>query len=293
MAVIDAFRVVIDAFSDGWTALRENPVLLVAGFLFVIVGHLTDVGDLVDAPAAATLAGLAWLVAFPFVAAGLVGMTLEAVRDSRTSLRGFIAAGREYYRRMLVGTILFVAVVLLALFATFPLSVVGFLALFGLGSVGPAVAFPVAVALLGLTLLLVLGVVLFLQFFGTAIVVEDESAAGSLRRSAGLVRASLGSVLGFTVVWMAATNLLVPDLLLLDAVEAYGLAGYVSVDPGLLQVAVGTVGVAVATVATTYLYTVQTAYYLRLVERTAARPGNGASVSAPAQDRRNAYPGSP
>lgn len=293
MAVIDAFRVVIDAFSDGWTALRENPVLLVAGFLFVIVGHLTDVGDLVDAPAAATLAGLAWLVAFPFVAAGLVGMTLEAVRDSRTSLRGFVAAGREYYRRMLVGTVLFVAVVLLALFVTFPLTVVGFLALFGLGSVGPAAAFPVAVALLGLTLLLVLGVVLFLQFFGTAIVVEDESAAGSLRRSAGLVRANLGSVLGFTVVWMAATNLLVPDLLLLEAVGEYSLAAYVPVDAELLRVAVGVVGVAVATVATTYLYTVQTAYYLRLVDRTDGRPGNGASASAPAHDRRNAYPGSP
>lgn len=284
---------VIAAFRDGWTALRRNPVLLVAGFLFVAAGHLTDVGDLVDSTPVATVAGLAWLVTFPFVAAGLVGMTLEAVRDSRTSLRGFVAAGRTYYGRMLGGTVLFVAVVFVALFATFPLSIVSFLAMVGLGPVGPEVIYAVAAGLIVLTLLFVLAVVFFLQFFGTAIVVEDESAAGSLRRSAGLVRANLASVLGFSVVWMAATNLLVPDLLLLDVVEAYGLAGYVSVDPGLLQVAVVTVGVAVATVVTTYLYTVQTAYYLRLVGRTDGRPRNGTSAPSPARDRRNAYPGSP
>lgn len=163
---------VVSAFEDGWTALCRNPVLLVAGFLFVTGGYLTDVGDLVDSTAVATLATVAWFVSFPFVAGRFLGMTLEAVRDSGTSLRRFVAAGRTHYRPLLVGTVLFVVAVLVALAATFPLAVVGFLALVGIGSLGPNVAFPVAAGLMVFTLLFVLGVVFFLQFYGTAIVVD-------------------------------------------------------------------------------------------------------------------------
>jgi hypothetical protein len=277
---------VIAAFRDGWTALRENPVLLVAGFAFAVVSHVGDAGDLVGPPVLASAAGLVGFLLTPFVVGGLLGMGLEALEAPPTSLRRFVAAGRSYYVPFLVGIVVFVVAIFVAISATFPLTAIGFLGFAWLeGSVtqGGELSFWIAAAFVAVTVLAVLAVVFFLQFFGAAIVVEDEDGVGSLRRSAGVVRANLGSVLAFSVLWLAATNLLIPEFLLVDVVSEYELATYVPVEGALLEVAILPVGLALATVFSAYLYTVQTAYYCRLVGRTAALDGDrpAGSVAGP------------
>lgn len=278
---------VIPALRDGWTALRENPVLLVAGFAFAAVSHLADVGEQFGPPVAEFVVGPVAFLATPFVIGGLLGMALEALEDTETSLRRFVAAGRTYYVRVLVGTVLFVAAIFVAVSATFPLTGAGFLGLYAAGGIGAEPSVWVAAGFLAVTLLGVLVTVFFLQFFGAAIVVEDEDGVGALGRSARVVRANLASVVGFSVLWIAATNLLIPDVLLLEVVTEYELVRYVPVGDDLLRAAALPVGLAVATLVFTYLYVVQTAYYCRLVGRLPSRDsagtgdaGTGASAGA-------------
>lgn len=271
----------IGACKDGWTALRHSPGLVVAGLLVAAVGQFSTVGEVVDSPVVSGLTGVGYFLAFPFVLGGTVGMALAAVRGADASLAEFVRAGRANYARMLVALFLFVVILLVAVMGTFSFGFVALVALVVLGPVGQDAAFGTGVFLfagsVALTLVGLALVVLFLQFFGPAIVVEDEGALASLSRSATVVRANLGSAAVFTVLFVGTNTLLAPDelvgLVLPDATLATPLAD--APDPVVL--ATLPVLLVVAAVGFAYLYTVQTAFYVRLVEGTAGDDGGRAA----------------
>jgi cytochrome b561 len=258
--------VLVSAFEDGYVALRANPILFVAGLLLGVGSQLQTVDHLIDSPFASAGASLAWLLVFPFVLGGFVDTARAAIEGSEPSLARFVTAARTHYLRLLLGTVLFVLLV----FGT----AVGFgfvVFVFGIGSmalasVNETAAFAAGVVSLLVWLLSVLVVVMFVQFYDVAIVVDGLSATDSFRRSVALVRSNLGSVAGFSLVWVVLSNaFLVPEYLLqLTAADA-GPPGVPSIDPGIPVAVLLPIGVVLSAVGFAYFYTVYTAYYLRLV----------------------------
>lgn len=194
------------------TAIRRTPSTLVRNpvlFAPVLALTLLQVPQLLlqsSAPLLASLVSLAasalYLVAVPFVQAGLIGMADEAL-DGRTSLSTFVAAGTEHFVSVfVVSLILFVVNVVLGAVA-FVAGVVGVVSLYpggAPGTGGPNTALLVAVGLVVLAVVLAYLVVAFLiQFYGQAIVVDDYGAIDSIKHSAGVVRRNVVSVLGYSL----------------------------------------------------------------------------------------------
>lgn len=258
---------VIAAFRDGWTALRDNPSLLAAGFVYAVASRLVTVSELTESIAIDVAAPLGWFLLFPFVLAGLIGMAVAALRET-ASFDQFLRAGRTYYLRMLGATLLLAVLVLGFVMVV---SFAGFVA--GAGAVGLAslsgeAAFWVGVGFVGAAVVLTALLLLFLQFYDAAIVVDDQGAVGALRRSAGLVRRNLANVIVFSICWSVIMNAAVfPELLTGASVNDVTLLERlgVGVDPAVAQLIAVPLTVAIGTVAFAYLYTVHTAYYLRLL----------------------------
>ena len=203
----------ISSLSTGFDALRRNPVLFAAAFLVALVGSFSYVGQALG-PIAATVLGLVSflvsIVVTPFLSAGFVGMAEEAL-GGHTSLGTFVDEGRANYVSMLGAYLLFIAVMIAVSIAfAVVLVLIAVVGGFALGMGGAAGAG--AVGGLGLSLGIIvlvfaflLGIFLlayFLQFYDAAVVVSDEGAVGSLRRSASFVRHNLLSTLGFMAVYV-------------------------------------------------------------------------------------------
>lgn len=254
---------VIAAFRDGWTALLENRTLFVAGLVYALGSQLVMVGELIDSVAVAVGATLAWLLLFPFVLGGLIGTALAAVRGTETSFDLFLSAGRRHYVRMLLATILFALLVIGFVIVTMIPSFVAGIGVAGLFTLGESVALGAFVLLsVGYVLLVVL-FIMFLQFYDAAIVVEQESITSAFSRSVGLVRRNLLSVIGYSILWSVLLNLLlVPEYLLQATIdEASSLP---AIDPTIAQLVLIPAVIVLGTFAFAYLYTVHTAYYVRL-----------------------------
>lgn len=265
--------VTVSAFEDGFAALRTNPFLLVAGLLVGAGSQLQYVGHLVDSPALSAGVSVAWLVGFPFALGGFIGTARAALEGADASLARFLAAGRTNYVRLLVGTVLFA---LLVLGTAVGLGFLGFVLAAGvvaLAAVSEVAALVAAVGSVVVWLLCVLGVVLFVQFYDAAIVVDDAGVTDSFRTSAALVRSNLASVVGFSAVWFVLLNAVrLPEYLLELTLVEVGLGGAASPDPGApLSVLLG-LGVALSAAGFAYLYTVYTAYYIRLADAAPADP---------------------
>ncbi|MFP8954519.1 hypothetical protein ACLI4Z_16350 [Natrialbaceae archaeon A-arb3/5] len=258
------------AFGDGWTALRNNPVLLAAGFALALVGQLSTIGELSDSVAVDTLASVGFFLAFPFVMGGFLGIALEAVRESDPSFGTFLRAGRTYYVRMLLATILFGLIAIAVMFGTFPLAIVGGGAwVFGIDALGESAALALAILFVGSYLLVLLVVLMFVQFYDTAIVVEDNGATSSLSRSIRVVRSNLRSVLAFSFLWLVLLNtVLMPEVLFGSVRSDAVIAQLLPVDIGFDPLFVVPISVAVTTVVGAYLYTVYTAFYVRIAADT-------------------------
>ncbi|WP_049924405.1 DUF7847 domain-containing protein [Halopiger djelfimassiliensis] len=272
---------VLAAFKDGWTALRTNPVLLVAGFFVATVSQFQTVGDLTDSAVVDGITSLGYFLAFPFVIGGFIGMALEAVRGSETSFGRFLRAGRQYYLRMLVATVLFAGIAIAAVFGLSPVVTAGGVVwVFGLERLGESIAFGIVVLSFGLYVLSLLFFLMFVQFYDTAIVVEDTDATESLSRSVDVVRSHLRSVLPFSLLWIFFTNtLMMPEALFWTSQTGLVPQEILSAVPDVDPLFAVPVSIAVVTVTGTYLYTTYTAFYLRLVPEISI-PADGPASDA-------------
>lgn len=134
-------------------------------------------------------------------------MANEAL-DGTTSFQTFVEAGKRYYLSMLAAYLLMLGGMIVVGIAASLISFVAVL-IIGVLSGGPFGASDplfIGMFLIGTSVfLLVLFVPLFfVQFYGQAIVVDDQSAVDGLKRSVGLVRQNLVSVFGYSVLVFGA-----------------------------------------------------------------------------------------
>ncbi|GAA0203771.1 DUF7847 domain-containing protein [Halobaculum roseum] len=258
--------VTVSAFKDGLTALRANPILLVAGLLVGGGSQLQYVDRLVESPLLSAGVSLAWLIVFPFVLGGFIGTARAAIDGTNASLTHFFTAARTHYLRLLLATVLFV---LLFLGTAIALGVITFILGIGtmaIAAINEMAAFVASVGSLLLWLVSILVVIMFVQFYDTAIVIENESVTDAFRRSIGLVRSNLKSVAGFSVVWVGLLNVFyIPEYLLEWTMMDTGSAEILPIDLGLPIAVLLPVGIAFSAVGFAYFYTVYTAYYMRLI----------------------------
>ncbi len=258
--------VTVSAFKDGFTALRTNPILIVAGLLFGVGSQLQYVNRLIESPVLSTGLSLAWLLVFPFVLGGFIGTARAAIDGTSASLTEFFAAARTHYFPLLFGTVLFL---LLVVGVAVGLGTIGFV--LGVGSIALAAidemaAFAAGVVSILIWVLSILVVIMFVQFYDTAIVIENESVTGSFRRSIGLVRSNLKSVAGFSLAWIILLNVFfTPEYVLRLALTDAGPPAVVPSDLGIPIAVLIPIVIGLYAVGFAYLYTVYTAYYLRLI----------------------------
>lgn len=263
--VVDTM-VLVSAFNDGFAALRANPVLFAAGLLVGAGSQLQYVDQFIESPLLSAGASLAWVIGFPFVLGGFIGTARAALEGMDTSLSRFVTTARTHYLRLVLATVVFVVIVLGTVIG---LGVVGFvlgIGVMALGAVHETAAFAAGVGLTLVWLALILAVIVFVQFYDAAIVVEDQSVTDSFRRSIALVRSNFKSVVGFSLMWTLLLNVfLIPEYLIQLTVTDAGPADVLPVDPGVPIAVLLPVGIVLSAVGFAYLYTVYTAYYLRLI----------------------------
>ncbi|SDR01760.1 DUF7847 domain-containing protein [Natronobacterium texcoconense] len=254
---------VIAAFKDGWTALLENPILLAAGFVYAVGSQLVTVGELTGSLAVSVVASVAWFLLFPFVLGGLIGAALEAVRGAETSFGRFLGTGRQYYLRLLLATVLFAVLVFGFVIVTMIPSFVAGFGVVGLAGIDETAAIGAGILLFVGYVLLVAFFIMFIQFYDAAIVVDEESTLAAFSRSVGLVRRNLLSVIGYSILWAVLLNLLlVPEYLLQATIDEAPFLP--AIDPTVAQLLLIPAGIVLGTFAFAYLYTVHTAYYVRI-----------------------------
>lgn len=191
----------LNALQQSPRALLRNPVLvlpvLIIG-LFQLPQLLLQATDPLLASLVSLGISLVFILVMPFFQGGIIGMADEAL-DGRTRLQSFVANGKANYVRILVAYVLLLVIGFVLFIVSFVISMaLGFLLLphltisgFAIGVVG--LVFVIAY----LPMLLV---VFFIQFYGQAIVLDDQGSMDGIRRSAGLVRRNLLSTLGYSVI---------------------------------------------------------------------------------------------
>lgn len=265
--------VTVSAFKDGFTALRANPILLVAGLLVGAGSQLQYVDHLIESPLLSAGASLAWLIIFPFVLGGFIATARAAIDGTDASFTGFVTAARTHYSRLLFASVLFV---LLVFGTAIGLGLIGFVLGIGsmaLGAINEMAAFVAGVISLLIWLMSILVVIMFVQFYDAAIVIENEGVTDAFRRSIGLVRSNLRSVAGFSLVWVVLLNVFyIPEYLHQVTMTDAGPADVLPIDLGIPVAVLLPVGIVLSAVGFAYLYTVYTAYYMRLIAISPAAP---------------------
>ncbi|ELZ61346.1 MULTISPECIES: hypothetical protein [unclassified Haloferax] len=265
--------VTASAFKDGVSALRANPVLLIAGLLVGAGSQLQYVDHLIESPYLSVSVSLAWLIVFPFVIGGFIGTARAAIDGTDPSLTHFFTVARTHYLRLLLATVVFV---LLVFGTAIGFGLIGFI--LGIGSMAltaihEMAAFAAGVISLLVWLVSILGVIMFVQFYDTAIVIENASVTAAFRRSAGLVRSNLKSVTGFSVTWLVLLNVFfIPEYLVQLTMADAGPADALPIEFGIPIAVLLPIGIALSAVGFAYFYTVYTAYYLRLIAASTETP---------------------
>lgn len=182
-------------------AMARNPVLVIP----VLVIGLFQLPQLLlqaSNPLLASLASLGisalFILVMPFFQAGIIGMADEAL-EGRTRLRSFIEDGKAHYVTVLVAYVLLLVAGFLFFVVSFIISfVIGLLVLPSLEPSGFAVG---AVGLLFVISYLPMFLFMFfVQFYGQAIVLDNESSMDGIERSFWLVRRNLLSTSGYTII---------------------------------------------------------------------------------------------
>ncbi|MCH7660923.1 MAG: hypothetical protein IH933_10205 [Euryarchaeota archaeon] len=254
----------INSLSTAVTTLRENPVILVGGLFFAIFGELS-----VFAQFAGPFAGLGltvfWILLWPFVLAGFIGL-VHAGLDGETSVGRFFSTGRSNYLSMLGATVAF-----FVLFGTIVAGAVIFAAIaaVGAGGTGLAIVTGAVIVFLPAAVLYV-----FLQFYDTGVVISDTGAIGAFSHSAGLVRRNFLSVIGYSILfWLLSFAPRLPDMALFflavefpDPEAGQGSAMVVSEPLFVLSVVLG---LTLGTLAIALAWTYHVVYYRSILPEPA------------------------
>lgn len=274
--------VIRSAFKDGFTALRANPILLVAGLLVGGGSQLQYVGQLTDSPVLSAGVSLSWLVVFPFVLGGFIGTAQAAIEGTDPSLTRFFTAARTHYFALLFATVVFL---LLVLGTAIGLGLIGFvlgIVPIALAAINRTAGLVAGIGSIVIWLVSILAVILFVQFYDTAIVLEDQSVTDAFRRSIALVRSNIKSVAGFSLVWLVLVNaFLVPEYLLRVTLTDAKPVEVLPIDLGIPIAVLLPIGITLSAVGFAYFYTVYTAYYLRL---SAVSPAVTEATKTPIND---------
>lgn len=257
----------LQALRPAASSIVRNPILIVITAVFGL-SQLPSLLVPTGQPILASLVSLgttgALVFVLPFLQGGLLGMASEAL-TGRTSLGTLIAAGKANYVSLLLVYFVLLAINLVFGFFVF---VGAFIGVIG-GSAASAGSSPagtglvtgdatvlavVALIALGVGLLYLL-VTLFVQFYAHAIVLDDRDIVAGFRRSIGLVRSNVLSVVGYTVILGVGSTLLgtvAAGASLLFGPQAQGPGGspfadFVSVEPTVTVVAVAAVAYLVLT----------------------------------------------
>ena len=267
----------IRSVSTALRTIRDHPILLAGGLAFAALGEL-------GGPVVGTGLSIAFLLVWPFVIGGMIGM-IDAGLDGETGFDRFLVEARSNYLSMLGALVLFVltiGVVYVGMVVlTIVVGLVGGIALFSLGDGDALGAGLLLIGLFLASLLVVFLVFVFLQFFYAAVAVSDAGAIGSLSKSAGLVRANFLSVLGYSVIFFLLTFVpWIPDTVLfflaVELPDAEAGSGYAVVSEPLLALSVG-LGLLLGTLAATFAWTYHVTFYRSTVDK-----GDGGSTGFPA-----------
>lgn len=186
-------------------ALRRNPVLFIP-VVFVMLLLVPQLALRSTSPGLANLfallVSLAFIFLLPFIQGGLTGMANEAL-NANTSLVTFFEEGKRNYASLFA---VFLGIVTLNIIVGFVMLFVGiFVVLVNYpggapGSTGDTGTLIVALLItLAVTALGFLVLIMFTQFYTQAIVIDDQQAFESIKRSIALVRGNLISVVGYSV----------------------------------------------------------------------------------------------
>jgi hypothetical protein len=184
-------------------AVTRNPILIVATVLLGVIQLpqlFVQSADSVAIVIASGLLSLLFLVLYPFLFGGIIGMGNEAV-EGKTSLGTFVSAGKANYVSLLgaffillgIGVVYVIGMLIVGAVGGFAVVSAGGDALGGAAFLGLA-----AVVLVAFLLYFVL--LFFIQFFGQAIVLDGVGAVDGFRRSIGAVRGHKLSTLGYSLV---------------------------------------------------------------------------------------------
>ncbi|MFC7185587.1 hypothetical protein [Halorubrum yunnanense] len=193
--------------------IARNPVLLLVTALY----GLAQAPSFFVPPTQPILSAIVSLATFgvvvlalPFVQGGLLGMASEAVAG-RTRLGTLVAEGTDNYLALLLAYFVLLAINLAFGFVAFVgglVVVVGGAASMPTGAPGAGID-PTLLGLLAVVggglLLAYLLVTFLVQFYAHAIVLDDAELVDGFRRSVGLVRSNLLSVLGYTLILLVGS----------------------------------------------------------------------------------------
>lgn len=193
---------VLNALRRTPSTLGRNPVLFVPVLALAIVQGLQLTLQAVSPLIASFVSlglSLVYILIVPFFQGGMIGMADEAL-DGTTSLGTFVDEGKANYVSILVAYLLLVAVnFVIGIVVFFAALFVVFVLAVDVSGAGTAVL--VLVGLVGgLAALVYLAFVFVIQFYGQAIVLDDQGALDALTHSVSVVRGNLLATLGYTVV---------------------------------------------------------------------------------------------
>ncbi|RLM63314.1 hypothetical protein [Halorubrum sp. Atlit-26R] len=258
--------VTVSAFKDGLTALRSNPILFVAGIFIGGGSQLQYVDQLIESPLLSAGVSLVWLIVFPFILGGFIGTARAAIEGTDASLSYFFTEARTHYLRLLLAAVVFV---LLVFGTAIVFGLIGFVLGIGtlaLAAINEMAAFIAGVIPLLIWLVSILVVIMFVQFYDTAIVIENKGVIDAFQRSIQFVHSNLKSVTGFSLVWLVLLNVFyIPEYLLQLTMTDTGPADVLPIDLGIPIAVLLPIGIVLSAIGFAYFYTVYVAYYLRLI----------------------------
>lgn len=210
----------LQALRPAASGIVRNPILVVITAVFGL-SQLPSLLVPTGQPILASLVSLGTTgvlaLVLPFLQGGLLGMASEAI-SGRTSLGTLIAEGKANYVSLLLAYFVLLAINVVFGFFVFVGAFVGVIG----GSVASTGSSPagtgfvtgdstvlavIAIIALGVVLVYLL-ITLFVQFYAHAIVLDDRDIVAGFRRSIGLVRSNLLSVVGYTVILGVGSTLL-------------------------------------------------------------------------------------
>ena len=197
--------VLVRSLSEAVSAVRTAPSLLLVSFAVTALQIPTLVTQQADVAAPSTASLVSSIVSFfagPIVLAGGIALAADAL-DGDGSLGSFVTGVRDHAPSVFLGylgLVFLVAVLGVAGFVVFLIGGVAIALGVILGGGGTGVSVLGALAFVLLLFVVFVVPLLFVQFFGHAIVLDDQSVGDAFRRSVGVVRGNFLGALGYGVI---------------------------------------------------------------------------------------------